>query len=71
MPDAQLLAPHVSSTPGIRGGEPCLTGTRIPTDILLWRFTAGETVAELAADYEQSPERIEAALRFQMRRRKK
>jgi len=41
----------VSITSGIVSGRPAIEGTRIPTAIIAQRFRAGETVEELAAEY--------------------
>jgi uncharacterized protein (DUF433 family) len=59
-PDAPRI---VLVDPGISYGRPVLAGTGIPTAVIAERFKAGETIADLAADYDRSPGDIEEALR--------
>lgn len=60
------LSPGVTSTPGIKGGCPCVAGTRIPAYIVAWRFAlAGESIAEIAADYDLTAEQVENVLRWE------
>jgi uncharacterized protein (DUF433 family) len=54
----------VSIDPCVQFGQPCLAGTRIKTNILAERIKAGDTVVELAADYDRPQHEIEAALRY-------
>lgn len=54
----------VSIDPCVQFGQPCLAGTRIKTNILAERIKAGDTVLELAADYDRPQHEIEAALRY-------
>ena len=35
--------PRIVSKPGVCGGEPCITGTRIPVHIVLSHLAAGES----------------------------
>jgi uncharacterized protein (DUF433 family) len=51
--------------PRIQFGKPCLAGTRIPTSIIAERHKAGDSIKELAEDYELSPSKIKAALRYE------
>jgi uncharacterized protein (DUF433 family) len=53
--------------PRIRSGNPCLTGTRIPTSIIAERHQAGDSIATLAEDYERPQEEIEEAIRYESR----
>jgi uncharacterized protein (DUF433 family) len=53
--------------PRIRFGRPCITGTNVPTSIILERHLAGESVVMLAKDYGRSTEEIEEALRYEVR----
>jgi len=55
----------VTIDPSISFGRPVLTGTGIPTDIVADRFNAGETIDDLAHDYERPRDEIEEAIRFQ------
>ena len=51
--------------PRIKYGRPCISGTGIPTDIVAGRFTAGDTIEEIAEDYGRPPRQIEEAIRFE------
>lgn len=54
--------------PRLSFGRPVLSGTAIPTEIIVDRFRAGDSVAEMAGDYGVGEEEIEEALRFEQRR---
>ena len=57
--------PGITLDPGMRMGEPCIEGTRIPTDVI-WGFNqAGESVAVLSATYDVEPESIQAAISWE------
>jgi uncharacterized protein (DUF433 family) len=49
---------------GVRSGRPCLAGSGLLVDALVGRFVAGDSIAELADEYREKPERIEAAIRL-------
>lgn len=51
--------------PLVRFGRPCVAGRGVPTDALFERHQAGDSVAELAADYGLTAEEVEEALRFE------
>jgi uncharacterized protein (DUF433 family) len=52
--------------PRIAFGRPVLTGTGIPTAVLADRYKAGESMEDLAADYECDRELIEEAIRCEL-----
>ena len=54
--------------PRIAFGRPVLVGRSVPTAVLADRFKAGETLKELAEDYETSPTAIEEAIRCELDR---
>jgi uncharacterized protein (DUF433 family) len=54
--------------PRIAFGRPVLAGRGVPTAVLADRFKAGETLKELAEDYETSPAEIEEAIRCELDR---
>jgi uncharacterized protein (DUF433 family) len=58
----------VSIDPRVQFGKPCIAGTRIPTAIIAERHEAGDTVEQLAEDYERSPEEIERAILYERAR---
>jgi uncharacterized protein (DUF433 family) len=55
--------------PTIAFGRPVLTGRSVPTAVLADRFKAGDTLTQLAEDYDTSPQNIEEALRCELERK--
>lgn len=41
----------IESNPSIMMGKPVIAGTRIPVDLILEKFAAGETIDELIESY--------------------
>lgn len=52
--------------PLVSFGRPVLTGTGIPTSVVAERFTAGESVEDLARDYGRNGAEIEEAIRCEL-----
>jgi uncharacterized protein (DUF433 family) len=68
MPDANALLQRITIDPNICHGKPCIRGLRYPVEILLELLSAGMTVEEVLADYEDlEREDILAALVFATR----
>lgn len=59
-PRSVVIDPHVSF------GRPVLVGTGIPTALIAERYKAGETMDELAKDYERERADIEEAVRCEL-----
>jgi uncharacterized protein (DUF433 family) len=59
-PRAVVIDPLVSF------GRPVLRGTGIPIVAIAERYKAGESIAELADDYERAPGEIEEAIRSEL-----
>jgi uncharacterized protein (DUF433 family) len=59
----------VEMDPRIAFGRPVLVGRSVPTAVLADRFKAGDTLSELAADYDTSTDKIEEAIRCELDRR--
>lgn len=57
----------VAIDPRVAFGRPVLTGSRIPTIEIAERYKAGDSIAELAADYDRSAVDIEEAIRCELR----
>jgi uncharacterized protein (DUF433 family) len=55
--------------PRIAFGRPVLAGRSVPTAVLADRFKAGDTLQELAEDYDTSSQSIEEALRCELNRK--
>lgn len=49
--------------PQFSGGRPVINGTGLATEIIAERFRAGESIEELARDYERKEEEIQEAIR--------
>lgn len=52
--------------PKISFGRPILSDISIPVEIIVERYRAGESMSELAGDYECTQEKIEEAIRCQL-----
>jgi len=52
--------------PRVAFGRPVLAGTGIPTAVLANRYKAGESIAELAQDYECDSAMVEEAIRCEL-----
>jgi uncharacterized protein (DUF433 family) len=59
-PKTVLIDPRISF------GRPIIAGTGIPTEIVADRLKAGDSIEDLAQDYQCDREKIEEALRFEM-----
>jgi len=55
--------------PTIAFGRPVLAGRSVPTAILADRFKAGDSLDQLAADYDTSTQQIEEAIRCELERK--
>jgi len=54
--------------PRLSFGRPVLSKVAVPTEVIVDRFRAGDSVAEMAGDYGVGEDEIEEALRFEQRR---
>jgi len=55
----------IESNPSVMGGEPVISGTRIPARAVAVRIDGGESIANLREDYPEVPqEAFEAALTY-------
>lgn len=52
--------------PEIQFGRPVLTGTGIPTLVIADRYKAGESISDLARDYNRPEEEIEEVIRCEL-----
>ena len=53
--------------PTLSAGRPVIAGTGLATEVIAERYKAGETVAELAKDYDRENSEIEEAIRCELR----
>lgn len=51
-------------------GRPVIAGKGVRTDIILEHLQAGESISDIARDFELTPTEVEAALRFELSRQK-
>jgi uncharacterized protein (DUF433 family) len=56
--------PLVEAKPGVQSGAPVLRGTRMPVSAIVDNFDYGVSAAEIAAQFEVPPERVEAILNY-------
>lgn len=60
-------APHmVVIDPRLSGGRPVIAGTGVATEIVAERYKLGESISELAYDYERPNAEIEEAIRCEL-----
>lgn len=53
--------------PRLSFGRPVLSGVGVPTEVIVYRFKAGDSMGEMAKDYGVDEKEIEEALRFEQR----
>jgi len=53
--------------PALSAGRPVIAGTGLATQLITERYKGGESVSELAHDYERGHEEIEEAIRCELR----
>ena len=59
----KTLETHIVSTPGVVGGRPRIAGHRITVaNVALWHELMGQSVDEIAADYDLTLGEVHAAL---------
>jgi uncharacterized protein (DUF433 family) len=52
--------------PQVQFGRPVLAGTGIPTFVIAERYEAGESISDLARDYDRPEKEIEEAIRCEL-----
>jgi uncharacterized protein (DUF433 family) len=58
---------NVVINPYVSFGKPVIAGTGLPTGVVAERFKAGDSIAEIAADYGRKEEEIDDAIRYELR----
>ena len=53
--------------PRVSAGRPVIAGTGLATEIIAERYKAGDSIRELAKDYERKPTEIEEAIRCELK----
>ena len=64
--DFQRSPAKVIIDPTISAGRPVLAGTGLTTELIAERYKAGESISDLAKDYERTEEDIEEAIRCEL-----
>ena len=62
----QLAPAMVVIDPSLSAGRPVIAGTGLATEVIAERYKAGESIEELARDYERKAEEIEEAVRCEL-----
>jgi len=58
---------HVVINPYISFGKPVISGTGLPTRVVAERYTAGDSIPQLARDYGRKEEKIDDAIRYELK----
>src|SRR5262245_17992904 len=59
------LDQHIELSPAIRGGKPCLAGTRIAvSDVVLMHLRLGQSLEQIAGRYNLSPASVHAPMAY-------
>jgi uncharacterized protein (DUF433 family) len=60
-----VLEKHIEIDQGVRGGKPCLSGTRISvSDVVIWHLRQGQSLEEIAAHRDLSLAGLYAAIAY-------
>ena len=66
-PDTSYAPVMIVIDPRLSAGRPVIAGTGITTSTIAERYKAGESVKDLARDYERNHEEIEEAIRCELK----
>ena len=59
------LDQHITISPGVLGGKPCIAGRRISVEhVVVWHLREKQSVEEIARKYDLAPASIHAALTY-------
>lgn len=56
--------PHIERVPGVRGGQPVISGTRIPVWIIVDHFKMGRSLDYILENYDLTAEQVYDALSY-------
>ena len=60
-----VLDRHIENTPEVRGGKPCIAGTRITVDdIVIMHLRLGQSLPEIAGQYDLLLAAVHAAIAY-------
>lgn len=58
------IFPHITVDSSIQFGKPVIAGTRVPVEVLVGHIAAGDSIEQVAAEYDITPEDVRAALKY-------
>jgi uncharacterized protein (DUF433 family) len=58
------IVSDVTADPLVAFGKPVIAGTRVPVALVLGQLGGGVPVAELCAEYNLTPDHVQAAMRY-------
>ncbi len=58
------IIPGVTADPHVAFGKPVIAGTRVPVALVLGQLGGGVAITELCAEYDLTPEQVQAAVRY-------
>lgn len=61
---ATEIYPGVVVNPGVMGGTPVLTGTRIPVGVIVGHLAAGDSIETVMDEYRITDAQVRAALGY-------
>ena len=65
MSKQSVITEHIEITPGVLGGKPCIAGHRIAVaQIAQMYLKMGESIEDIARDYNLSPASVHAAMAY-------
>jgi uncharacterized protein (DUF433 family) len=60
----ETVHPHIERVPGVRGGQPVISGTRIPLWIIVDHFKMGRSLDYILENYDLTAEQVYDALSY-------
>jgi uncharacterized protein (DUF433 family) len=58
------IVPGVTADSRVAFGKPVIAGTRVPVALVLGQLGSGVSPAELCAEYDLTPDQVQAAMRY-------
>lgn len=59
-----VIAPRIAADPQVHSGKPVIEGTRVPVSVVVGAVAAGDSIEEVAREYDVTPEDVRAALGY-------
>lgn len=59
------LDQHITMTPGVLGGKPCIAGSRVSVEhVVVWHLREHQSVEQISRNHDLTPASIHAALTY-------